>query len=188
MRRNHICRLRQQRTDNPPPHGPQCWPDCPLATSHLGALASTRTAPVSRRGSVARPIAPRDSTRSLRPPVGLRWRARQCKLKLRYPSAPTLCTRRRAVQDRGVAGRIQYCSPAQRDRPCATGRTRAIIGCSMLQPMIGKPNFLASDGPTMAQGTIPLHCTAKPAKRSASISPPVMLPELTSLGKCSGRG
>jgi len=42
---------------------------------------------------------------------------------------------RRPVQDRGVAGRIQYCSPAQRDRPCATGQTRVFIGCSMLQPM-----------------------------------------------------
>ena len=48
---------------------------------------------------------------------------------------------------------LQYCSPAQRDRPSATGRTRAIIGCSMLQPMIGKPNFLAPDGPTKGPGT-----------------------------------
>jgi len=59
--------------------------------------------------------------------------------------------RRRPVQDRGVAGRIQYRSPTQRDGPCATGRTRAIIGCSMLQPMIGKPDFLAPGGPTTGQ-------------------------------------
>src|SRR5262249_51702244 len=52
-----------------------------------------------------------------------------------------------------VHDRHRIGSPAQRDRPSATGRTRAIIGCGMLQRMIGKPDFVAPGGPALGPGT-----------------------------------